>query len=140
MVHGQDQEISLRAKTQQVEPKKRSCREVEASHRVVSDQAPDFLVTISRRRLGEVGERKTPCRKRAHDLPWLTVYEPNGRSQTFMAADHLVGREEQRLVIDLRLDRDRQRQVVSWMLGVKLIDQPKALLLERQWERISLFG
>ena len=132
MVKGNHNHMVAATEAHQPGAYQRTCGQVERDLCFVAYQLQCAFVAHRMRQVGQVGQRERKLACRGHQLDRLTIDHGEAGTQGLVAADDLIERPGKRRHIKLAGQPQGRWNVVKGVAGLKLIEEPQALLRVRQ--------
>ncbi len=127
VVQGQDQHMVIRRQAQQLDPQQRALLQVEWLLNFLLHPSLECRSGIGTDALERFDHQREGCLGVNH-LHRLVTVEVNGSAQGFVSSDQAVEAGLQRLEVEIALQAQGDRNVVSAALGVHLPEKPLPLL------------
>jgi hypothetical protein len=117
---------------QHLDARQRSAREVIRALALVDGQPDRLCLAPLARQPPEVGVRNRQPEVLADDLARLPVVERQDRAQHLVAGEHRIDRALEHAGVEAAAMADRRLDVVERVAGAEAIEEPQALLRERE--------
>ncbi|OEZ95777.1 hypothetical protein DUGA2_64460 [Duganella sp. HH101] len=138
MVHRQQHDVLRLAQTQQARTDQRTGGQVERCLRLVLHQPLRLGIALRMRQVRQIGRLQRQLQFRCDHLHRRAVHAGKAGTQGFMAAYDLVQCTLKGRHVELSIQTDRRRNIVERAARLELVEEPQALLRERQ--RHALFA
>ncbi len=135
MVHRQQYNMLLRLQPDQAGAQQRAAVQVERRLCLVLRQPAGLGLAFGVRQAAQVGVRQRAGARGGNDLPRVAVDAGETGTQRFVAPHNLVEAALQRVAIEAAAQTHRGGHVVDRAAGLELVEEPQALLAERQRQR-----
>ncbi|OEZ60786.1 hypothetical protein DUGA6_30110 [Duganella sp. HH105] len=132
VVHRQQNDVLRVAHAQQARADQWAGGQVERCLRLVLHQPLRLGIALRMRQVRQIGALQRQLQRRHNHLHRRAVHAGKARAQGFMAAYDLVQRALQRRRVELSVQADRRRNIVERAARLELVEEPQALLRERQ--------
>ncbi|OEZ49779.1 hypothetical protein DUGA6_62640 [Duganella sp. HH105] len=138
VMHRQQHDVLRVAQTQQARADQWAGGQVERCLRLVLYQPLRLGIALRMRQVRQIGRLQHQLQCRCDHLHRRAVHAGKAGTQGFVAAHDLVQRALQRRHVELSVQADRRRNIVERAARLELVEEPQALLRERQ--RHTLFA
>jgi hypothetical protein len=137
VVHGGEQEVIAAAGAQERGPEDGPPAQVERPVRVPPGEAPDLLLAAVRRQPFQIHHGEGEGRGRIDHLDRMAVADLEAGAQGFVAPADGVEAPAEDLRVQLAGEAEGAGDVVGRAVRLELVDQPEALLGERQRQHVT---
>ncbi len=132
VMHRQEQRVVVVSEAQQLGAQQRAALKVERRLRFFEREALGFRLALAFGPRAQVDEREPHLRFGGDDLTRATLDDGEGRAQDFVTADDLVDAAFERRRVERAAEAHRRRDVVGGAARHQLVEEPEALLYERE--------